>query len=86
MFNFIRGKARSKAPEVIRIPRKKFDAFMGGSMAAMRELPDLQKTACCSMTCDRIDGGQSSTLIHSWDRHGSFKCIVKRIRVSVASR
>jgi hypothetical protein len=41
MFSFLRRKAEPKAPEVVRIPRKRFDALMGGAMAAMREFADL---------------------------------------------
>lgn len=35
----------SDVPEPIRIPRKQFDAAMGGAMAAMREFPDLARHA-----------------------------------------
>jgi hypothetical protein len=41
MFNFLRPKTEQKTPAVMRIPRKEFDAIVGGAMAAMRELPDI---------------------------------------------
>jgi hypothetical protein len=41
-----RGKAEPKAPqEVRRIPRKQFDAVMGGAKAAMRDLTEFAEQA-----------------------------------------
>jgi hypothetical protein len=45
MFDFLRAKAVPKSSVIIRIPRKRFDALMGGAMAAMHELPDLSRHA-----------------------------------------
>jgi hypothetical protein len=45
MFNFLRPNAVRKAPEVVRIPRRQFDAIVGAAMDASRELRDCAKHA-----------------------------------------
>ena len=44
--NIVNPKAEPKAPETVRrIPRKQFDAVMGGAKAAMREVTEFAKQA-----------------------------------------
>jgi hypothetical protein len=52
--NIISPKAEPKAPETVRrIPRKQFDAVMGGAKAAMRELTEFAKRAESRLSDDR---------------------------------
>ena len=52
--NIVNPKAEPKAPETVRrIPRKQFDAVMGGAKAAMRELSEFVKQAKSRLRDDR---------------------------------
>jgi hypothetical protein len=52
--NFVNPKAEPKAPETVRrIPRKQFDAVMGGAKAVMRELTEFAEQAKSRLREDR---------------------------------
>jgi hypothetical protein len=45
MFDFFRRKGAPKLQEVIRLPTKQFDAFVGGAMSTRHELPEIARHA-----------------------------------------